>query len=139
MKKLLISTVLPLSIMASNVDAAAPQPQRCPRASEISSLGVSQIATEESNDFWFTGRRSQFYGTSSPWTFLISKIPATSVDDAVAKATNALNSLTFSLGPVQGPFGTWICYYQNSPGYMATAINPPMAQNAEKPFLNLKK
>lgn len=126
--KLITALSLPLSLLAFNqATAAVPQPQMCPQASAIKAVGVSHNMVDEGNSLWFTGRRNQNYGTASSWTFVMSKIPSTSVNDSYSKAVTALSTLASSGGPVMGPIGKWVCYYRNDKGYPSIAVNPPIA------------
>ncbi len=126
--KLFTALSIPLSLLSFNqAIAASPQPQMCPQASAIRAVGVSQNMVDEGNNLWFTGRRNQNYGTASKWTFVMSKIPSTSVNDSYSKAVDALASLSFTVGPVMGPIGKWVCYYRNDRGYSSVAVNPPIA------------
>src|SRR5207249_1859529 len=113
--KLFTALSLPLYLLAFNTQAGSfpPEPQKCPHAAQIKSVGVSHNMVQDSDGLRITGRRNQTYGTGSQWTFILAKIPASSVDHAYNKAVDALNSLTFNLGPVMGPLGKWVCYYNN--------------------------
>lgn len=125
-------TALPLCLLALHVQA---QPQVCPTVAEIKAGGVSHNVAQEATGQWFTGRRNQTYGTGDHWTFILGKITATTVDDAYNKAVTSLDSLVFQLGPVIGPIGKWVCYYNNIQGYTAVAVNPPVATVQAKSFL----
>jgi len=118
-----------LLLISTQANSIVPEPQVCPSAASIQAVGVSHKMVQESNDLWFSGRRNQFYDTHSHWTFVIGKIAASSVDDAYNKAVLNLNSLTFQMGPVEGPVGKWVCYYHASFGADAVAVNPPIARN----------
>ena len=134
--RLITALSLPLCLLTFNTQAKPPEPQVCPRASDIRAIGVSHNMVEEGHHLWFTGRRDQKYGTTSNWTFLMGKIPATSVNDAYGKAVVALTTLQFSGGPVIGPLDKWVCYYRNDKGYPAIAVNPPIARFNEQHFIN---
>lgn len=136
-RKYLYPMTLPFCLLFTTAQAhnLAPQPQICPSAASIQAIGVSHKMVQESNSLWFTGRRDQFYDTHSRWTFVIGKIAATSVDDAYQKAVLNLNSLTFQMGPVEGPVGKWVCYYHANYGADAVAVNPPIARNLDQSFL----
>lgn len=118
-----------LGISPAFADPEAP-PQVCPSVAAIQSIGVSQNATQESTGLWFTGRRNQSYGTGSQWTLLMGNISAQSVAQAYLKANDALSSLFFQVGPVVGPMGKWLCYYNNSAGYSTIAVYPAVADNS---------
>lgn len=116
-----------LAFETKAMDPLQPIPQICPSVSAIQSVGVSQNVTQDDVGQWVTGRRNQSYGTGSSWTFIVARIDAVSVADAYSKATMALSTLMFQLGPVMGPLGKWVCYYSVDQDYTVVAINPAIA------------
>lgn len=129
-------TLITVSGEAKTLDAP---PNKCPTAEAVRSIGVSQNAVEMSNGLWLTGRRNQLYNTTSRWTLLMGNISANTRTQAYAKATDALSSLAFDIGPVQGPLGKWVCYYHNTYGYTTMTLNPPIAQAQDLTFINAVK
>lgn len=138
MKKLLLLFTLPFSFLLATAHAMTFQhePQVCPKANAIKTIGVSHNVVQNSTGLWFTGRRNQHYDTIHHWTFLIGNIPAISVDHAYQKASHAMETLSFQLGPIQGPLGKWLCLYTTAQGYEAVTIFPAIANNNASLFLN---
>ena len=96
-KKLFLALLLPLNLFPFNMQAAQPaEPQHCPSAASIISVGVSHNMVEDSDGLWFTGRRNQKYDTCNNWTFILAKISANSVNDAYSQAIGGLSTLVLS-------------------------------------------
>ena len=109
-KKLFLALLLPLNLFPFNMQAAQPaEPQHCPSAASIISVGVSHNMVEDSDGLWFTGRRNQKYDTCNNWTFILAKISANSVNDAYSQAIGGLSTVSFQLGPYVGPIGKGVC------------------------------
>lgn len=124
---ILLTGMLSWFNVVNQAQADQPEPSVCPDVAAIKAIGVSPNAFQNSDQLWLTGRRDQKYGTVNNWTFIIGEIAAVSSTDAYNKATLALNSLKFELGPLKAPLGKWVCFYNTAQAYPAVAIYPPIA------------
>lgn len=132
MKKLALATITLLSF--SNFIYA--QPLNCPDVREIRRVGVSHNAIQDANGKWYTGRLSNPYGTAERWTFGIGGIEASTINQAILRAQNALQSLQFVAGPIQRA-GRWGCLYSNNSGYLSGTVTPPLIPfNQIKNYIN---
>lgn len=140
MKKKLFIGILPpllaLGMAYATQPIPHPIPQNCPSVAAIQAVGVSMNAFQDDDGLWFTGRRNQMYGTSSNWTLIVGGIAASSSNDAFSKATATLSGLRFAVGPVAGPLGKWLCYYQPVSNYAVVTVNPPITMlNTAHPYV----
>jgi hypothetical protein len=122
MKKLLFLLIFfPLITYAIN----------CPRIVRLKEVGLSSNVVQDNNGRWYAGRTSQNYETPEQWTFVIGDIGARDKVEALQEAQEALETLSFHSGPFKGPADKWICLYDNSEGFPAAAVTPPITEFPE--------
>ena len=120
---LLVSFTAQLAFAYSASDMP-PQPNMCPAVGAIKPIGVSH-ATRQIAKMWFAGRRSNLYGTSDQWTFIVGNIPAKNKTEAFNAAMVGLKTLSFMSGPFYDvQWNRWFCLYNTANGLPALAINP---------------
>lgn len=125
--KLFSAALLSVAFMFTQAAHAnmPPKPDRCPGASAIKSAGI-EVVMQSGNGTWVAGIEANKYDTADAWTFAVGEIPASSEEDARAKAIESLRNLQFKLGPVPvAQYNVWACLYQTDQGYRAISVTPP--------------
>jgi len=103
------------------------QPETCPSVAAItqSSFTVAQKSTDGSYGTLMLDN----FGTQEMWGFVIAEVMANSPQDALAKAKDSLNSLTFLAGPsYYSSNNLWGCFYSVDAGYPVLALTPLPSQ-----------
>ena len=128
MKKYLIIATLLLTLCTS-VLAFPPKPENYPDAAVIAAAGLTKETAQLGNDkLWTVSMMHVEYpGTNNAWTFIVSKIPAVSAQDAYLKAIASLGSMTYEQGPIKiEEILKWAVVYHSKEQYTGMAITPAM-------------
>lgn len=100
-----------------------PQPEKCPA---VESIQQNKIVTAiKSSDGSYGAILLNKFDTKEMWGFVIAEIMANSSQEALTKAKEAVNTLTFLSGPTY--FATsniWGCVYRVEAGYPVLALTP---------------
>ena len=113
MNKLAVVSLLGAVISASAI--AAPQiPQQCPNVNLIKSSAymLTFEGSSQGKNYYIAQQPEQKYGTSEIWSFNVSGIEASSIQEAQDKMKTVLATLTLKNGP--NDYGSaWQCAYAN--------------------------
>ncbi len=115
--------------LCTTVLAFPPKPEKYPDAAVIAAAGLSKETAELGSDKLWTVSimHVEYPGTNEAWTFIVSKIPAISAQDAYLKAIASLGSMTYAQGPVKiDDILRWAVIYRSKEQYAGMAITPAM-------------
>ncbi len=136
MKKCL-ALLCTLAFSASAWAVIPPQPEKCPSVAAITQTKF--VTAQKSTDGSYGALMLSKFDAAEMWGFVVAEIPATSTQDALAKATAALSSLTFLSGPMYfASNNTWGCVYSVEAGYPVLALAPLPVQIRNNPDALLK-
>lgn len=100
----------------------------CPSAEAIKSVGINTLYMQEDNTWQAAYLPDNTYNTDSHWRFALgSRSEAKDKSDAMKKATAALDSLHFAMGPIDDGKAV-ACYYMTNDSMInGIAVTPPDA------------
>tara|TARA_R110000868_G_scaffold354198_1_gene615506 strand:+ start:1895 stop:2317 length:423 start_codon:yes stop_codon:yes gene_type:complete len=128
MKRKLLAVMAALTLATSSF-AMPVKPANCPTADAIRAGGLSKDVVEQDiNGMWVVALMQSNFDTQNNWSFVVGQITAQDREDAYAKATASLASVTFARGPLPVTrINRWGCSYNNAANYVAFALTPNLA------------
>ncbi|GEM_PF-6920235 len=117
MKKIVLSALFYLSFVSLVWSASGNY--KCPTVSAIQQVSLNGSSIYKSSDYYNISQTSQ-YGTQYSWKFDVKNISVSTDEEALEKATLAVNTLSGNPEP-EYVNGLMNCVYENAYGYMTRA------------------
>jgi len=117
MLKKTIFTAISISLLATSLSFARPQPDACPTVEKIKEFGLGRGVTDPLTNDWVFISSKNSYGTNTEWSFGLMDVKAANVEEARKVAAYNMDSLVFGGGPYQdNATDEWHCLYYTSQG-----------------------
>ena len=111
-----------LILLCNLAYAMPPKPQSCPSVGALQSVPFMMAQPSDQGYIAFT---MSDYSTNELWGFFVAGIDASSTDEAMQKASDAMNTLSGKPTPLPDEEDDmWLCIYNIGHGYLAVAGEP---------------